>query len=177
MNQVEQAIFDAVLRINPRPGTLLDIGCGNAFFAQTLASALPQTAITGLDPAYPRRPVSTRIEFVQCNVESLPFGAGTFDVLTASKSLHHWSDKKKGLAEAYRVLKSGGWLIIGDPLLQGWLEKPYLAWLVRLLDSGTISPYGELVSQLEETGYQAIDIAMIPKSMNSLYLIRAQKEG
>jgi len=111
---------------------------------------------------------------VKGNVENLPFSEGTFDVLTASKSLHHWENKKAGLQEAYRVLRRGGWLIMGDPLIKGWLENRFLGWLVQRLDSGTISPYKELVSQLEEAGFVSIDISMIPRSMKSLFLIVAQ---
>jgi len=175
MNQTEQAIFNTVLKLQPRPSTLLDIGCGVASFTATIASALPQTAVTGLDPVHPRRPVPASIRFVRGNVEDLPFNEESFDVLTASKSLHHWSNKKKGLAESYRVLKRGGWLVVGDALIQGWLENRFMGWLVKHLDSGTISPYGELVVQLEEVGFEAISITMIPKSMKSLFLIQAQK--
>lgn len=175
MNQVQQAILDAVLKASPRPQAILDIGCGNASFTQVMASVLPGTRVTGLDLAYPKRAVPAGIKFVMGCVEVLPFGAESFDVLTASKSLHHWDDKDKGLAEAYRVLKKGGWLVIGDPLIQGWLENRFAKWLVPLLDSGSISVYGELVAALKGAGFESIDITMIPHSLKSLFLIVARK--
>ena len=42
---------------------------------------------------------------VQAYAEALPFGKGTFDGAMALLTIHHWSDVRKGLAEALRVAR------------------------------------------------------------------------
>ena len=175
MSQMQQAILQAVLRLTPRPQSLLDIGCGNASFTRVMASDLPQTSVVGLDPVLPRRPAPRGIRFVVGDVTKLPFDEASFDVLTSCKSFHHWGDKKAGLQESYRVLKKGGWLVIGDGLIQGWLDNRVMRWMVKHLDSGDIADYNELVSMLKSVGFESTSITMIPKSLNSLFLILAQK--
>ena len=48
------------------------------------------------------------IEFAIGDVMLLPYGDGTFDIATCRRAAHHFSDKKKFLAETFRVLKKGG---------------------------------------------------------------------
>ncbi|MCL2807507.1 MAG: hypothetical protein FWD27_05000 [Coriobacteriia bacterium] len=64
MNLAQRALYNEVLKIRPLPRALLDIGCGDASFAQRLAEALSQTQVTGLDIALPKRPVAASISFV-----------------------------------------------------------------------------------------------------------------
>jgi ubiquinone/menaquinone biosynthesis C-methylase UbiE len=42
---------------------------------------------------------------VQAAAEALPFGDGTFGVAMAVLTIHHWSDKPRGLAEMRRVAR------------------------------------------------------------------------
>ncbi len=48
------------------------------------------------------------IEFAIGDVMQLPYGDNTFDVATCRRAAHHFTDKKKFLAETFRVLKKGG---------------------------------------------------------------------
>ncbi|WP_163311821.1 class I SAM-dependent methyltransferase, partial [Enterobacter cloacae] len=60
--------------------------------------------------------------------ERLPFDDAAFDIVATRFSAHHWYDVRKGLAEARRVLKPGGKLVIVDivapevPLLDTLLQ-------------------------------------------------------
>jgi SAM-dependent methyltransferase len=47
----------------------------------------------------------------------LPFDDGSFDVVVARYSLHHFSNPNKTLAESFRCLKPGGMLLYSDPVL------------------------------------------------------------
>jgi len=176
MRAVHKSILDAVLQIDPPPRALLDIGCGDGSFTRALCHHLPFTSITGLDLSLPRYlGGATGIRFVEGTVERLPFPTASFDLVTVSLSMHHWTDKGKGLAEISRVLKPGGHLIIGDPLLQGWLGNPLLGRLAQSIDHGCFATVPELESYLLKSGFDSPAISLVPNSFKSTFLITAQK--
>jgi glycosyltransferase involved in cell wall biosynthesis/SAM-dependent methyltransferase len=53
------------------------------------------------------------------DVESLSFGDGTFDLIISNDVLEHVINPSKALAEAYRVMRSGGELLMTVPLNLG----------------------------------------------------------
>jgi demethylmenaquinone methyltransferase/2-methoxy-6-polyprenyl-1,4-benzoquinol methylase len=53
-----------------------------------------------------------KVEFVEADAMSLPFGDGEFDAVTISFGLRNIKDAKAALGEMYRVLKPGGRLVI-----------------------------------------------------------------
>lgn len=52
------------------------------------------------------------IEYVQANAECLPFAANSFDCITIGFGLRNVTDKPAALRSMYRVLKSGGQLLV-----------------------------------------------------------------
>ena len=60
-------------------------------------------------------------------LEKAQFQAGMFDVITFWHVLEHVEDSTQTLAEAYRILRPGGWLVVQlpDPLCwqAGWFGK------------------------------------------------------
>jgi len=168
--------LEAVLSLQPNPGTLLDIGSGSGVLTQALAASLPRTTLTAVDTY---RPIHTRhnITFIPGKAESLPFGDSSFDVVTASLSLHHWQSKQEGLQEAFRVLKDGGRLIIGDPLLDGLLHSRFWSGLAQAIDRGNFTAPDELRGYLARAGFTEPTVCVVPGSPNSLYLITASKPG
>ncbi|MCL2757505.1 MAG: methyltransferase domain-containing protein [Coriobacteriia bacterium] len=176
MRSVHRSILGAALHFSPPPRTLLDVGCGDGLFSRELARCLHNTDITALDHNYPRNLLeSARLRFVAGSVDDLPFDANSFDVVTVSLSLHHWADKEKGLAEIYRVLTERGRLIIGDPLLEGWLSKRFWGRLAQAIDGGIFSDPQELTTDLQRVGFEQVCISLVPESMKSLFLITATK--
>ena len=61
--------------------------------------------------AYPC--LSDPCNFLACHAEYLPFTSGTFDWVHMRSVLDHFGDPYLALKEAYRVLKVGGFLLIG----------------------------------------------------------------
>ena len=176
MRNVQKSILDAVLEIHPPPKALLDVGCGDGFFTRALSSSLPSVVITALDLSFPKYLAGyTGIRFVEGRVEKLPFDSGSFDVVTASLSMHHWDDKKQGISEIYRVLRGNGHIIIGDPLLQGWLNNPLLGWLAQKIDRGVFATTQEALVYLENAGFESANVQIVPHSLRSLFLITAAK--
>jgi 2-polyprenyl-6-hydroxyphenyl methylase/3-demethylubiquinone-9 3-methyltransferase len=97
----------------PRPGAvLLDLACGAGLLAPHVAgmgythvgvdlspTALPQAAVHGVLP-------------VRGDVLALPFADGAADVVSAGEILEHFPDLPAAVAEACRVLRPGGWLVL-----------------------------------------------------------------
>ena len=113
--------------------TILDIGSGGGFdviFAAIKAGA--EGNVTGIDvtPGMLERSKKnlkeTSIETVvlrQASAENLPFSDNKFDVVISNGVFNLIPEKAKALSEVYRVLKSGGRLMMADQILTGELSK------------------------------------------------------
>jgi SAM-dependent methyltransferase len=102
-------------RLERRAGRALDVGCGAGLSTAALAP-LAEHAI-GLEPAPAMlahsRAVAPQARFVIGAAERLPFGAGTFDLVTAAGSLNY-ADLPPALGEIARVLAPGGRFLLYD---------------------------------------------------------------
>lgn len=117
---------------------VLDVGCGNGVLTRPIADIVgPSGETWGIDPA----PDMIRVAMQAANragsaahfklaaVEGLPFPDASFDVVVMSLVLHHLPPDLKaiGLKEAYRVLQSGGRLLVIEP------DRPqYWVWRILL---------------------------------------------
>jgi SAM-dependent methyltransferase len=103
-------------------GTILDIGTGPGRLPLLLSEMAPHTKCIGVDirrillsdavQDAIKNKCCDRVSFVQANVQALPFADQTFDMVISMFSLHQWRDRKKGVAELYRVLKNEGVVLI-----------------------------------------------------------------
>ena len=102
---------------------MCDLGCGGgAPFLKHIESRL--TSGTGLDE-YVGRPPGGNISIVHADITAnLPLQSGQFDHVTMLAVLEHLTDPARVLAEAYRILRPEGSLIMTwpspavDPILE-----------------------------------------------------------
>jgi SAM-dependent methyltransferase len=95
--------------------SLLDAGCGSGLFSRMAVAAGAQVigvdAASGLlEVARERNP---QHNFLEEDLESLPFASNSFDVVTGFNSFQYAGNFTNAVAEAKRVLKDGGLLVIG----------------------------------------------------------------
>jgi SAM-dependent methyltransferase len=108
-----------------KPGEdVLDIGSGPGFLACEMSSEVaPGGSVTGVDPsgsmlsiarARSRPAGSAPAEFRPGEATALPCAAGSFDVVTSTQVYEYVDDVPAALAEAWRVLRPGGRLLVLD---------------------------------------------------------------
>jgi arsenite methyltransferase len=111
----------------------LDIGCGRGAVLTAVAARLTRGRVTGVDlwsrrdqsgnsDAVTRRNaalehVSDRADLATGDMRMLPFRHASFDLVVSSLAIHNISsraERRAAVAEAWRVLKPGGRLVIAD---------------------------------------------------------------
>jgi ubiquinone/menaquinone biosynthesis C-methylase UbiE len=109
--------------------TILDVGCGGGRTVNKLAAMAPQGKIHGID--HSEQSVATsqrvnaqliremRVEVHHGSVSQLPFREETFDLVTAIESHFWWPDLPTDMREVFRVLKTGGKLIVIAEVYKG----------------------------------------------------------
>jgi SAM-dependent methyltransferase len=107
------------IRRTPGPASVLDAGCGSGYGSAELAktgAAVTGADISGEAVTYARERFGAQgIRFVEAPCESLPFETGAFDLVTAFEVIEHLERWREMLAEANRVLKPGGVLLVSTP--------------------------------------------------------------
>ena len=175
LRTIHYAVLHEISCSQTIPQTILDVGCGNGSFTQVVSARFPSSKITAIDTSGPKFSSSDNMAFVKGSVEQLAFASESFDLVFTVLSLHHWREKDKGISEIYRVLKKGGRLIIGDPLLEDWMSNRILGWLMQVLDGGTFTDEKRVSEYLKTAGFGDVGISLVPNTMKSLYLITAKK--
>jgi len=121
--------------LNMTPGMILEAGCGRGAWLEWLNNIHLRPAV-GLDYAkhtlyrlHNRRP---SFLLTSGDILKLPFADQSFSIIMSWGVIEHFYDLslvRTALYEAYRILKSSGWLFITVPLLN-WLriiKLPYRA--------------------------------------------------
>ena len=117
--------------------SVLDAGCGAGMFSSMAVKA--GARLIGVDAASGLLEVARRRNpdnnFLEEDLEALPFSDNTFDVVTGFNSFQYAGSFDKALAEASRVLKHGGHLVLAI-----W-AKPELSDATNILKAiGTLLP-------------------------------------
>lgn len=120
-----------------RFNTGIDVCCGTGQSTRALRDIAD--FVVGADSSsamLEQAPALEGVEYRLCSAESIDAKAETFDIMTVALALH-WLQRDAFLAEAQRVLKEDGWLVIhnngfkgemkGNPEYAFWNQNRYLA--------------------------------------------------
>lgn len=109
--------------------TILDVGCGGGKTVSKLAALATEGKLYGVDFSEASVAVSKktnargieadRVEIRQASVSQLPFSDGMFDLVTAVETHFWWPDLPGDTREIFRVVKSGGKVIVIAEIYKG----------------------------------------------------------
>ncbi len=109
--------------------TILDVGCGGGRTISKLATMASEGKVWGID--YSEESVTAahrrntrwidigRVSIREGSVSQLPFADNTFDGVTAIETHLFWPNLPEDLREIFRVLRSGGVLLIVAEIYKG----------------------------------------------------------
>ena len=108
--------------------TVLNVGAGTGSYEPT------DRSVTAIEPSIEmiRQRRTTAAHIIQGSAEDLPFDDNSFDASMAILTIHHWTDKEKGLREMRRVTRGPIVILTFDPLHQSYWLADYFPELVKL---------------------------------------------
>lgn len=112
LHQIRRLEFELLFERVPvgRKARVLELGSGDGFQLGLLRQRFER--VSAIDPF---RPPAERAGFVFARAEALPFPDACFDLVCSSNVLEHLEDRRRGLQEAVRVLRPGGYMAHAVP--------------------------------------------------------------
>ena len=100
----------------------LDVGAGTGFSTLGIVERIQANAVTMLDQSHEQlRRADAKPELADCrklvgDAEALPFADDSFDRYVSCGSIEYWPDPALAIAEAHRVVRPGGTVLVVGPL-------------------------------------------------------------
>jgi len=114
-------------RALPRPGRLLDAGCGTGGLLAKLGARYPERSAVGVDVAAiacARARSKSGQPVCAGSVDALPFADGAFTAIFSADVLCHRAvDEHEALRQFHRVLGRGGLLVLNLPSYRWMLSR------------------------------------------------------
>jgi ubiquinone/menaquinone biosynthesis C-methylase UbiE len=144
---------------------VLDVGCGTGGLARAIASSAP-AQITGCDRSerfidfarrLPRPRVGT-VHWAVGDAQQLPFRSSSFDRILLSLVLHQLPDPRAASAEAFRVLRGNGLVLvrtIAPADVAGRVPHRYVPTMAAA-DAARLPPVEAITAWLVQAGFTRV---------------------
>jgi ArsR family transcriptional regulator len=159
-----KGVAEALLRLMP-PIVIADLGAGEGTFALLLAERAAK--VIAVDTSAKMIEVGreqalrhgvTNVEFRLGDMEEVPIEDGQVDLVFFSQSLHHALHPDRALAEAARVLRPGGRVVVLDLVKHRFEEAREL-----YADEWLGFSEAELETMLEKAGFANLQTSVVHK--------------
>ncbi len=181
LEQMNTEVLAQGTRAAAPPKDVLDLGCGAGAVTRRAAQYFPGSKVTGIALApvelqraaeLTPRHLSHRVLFAGGNYLSLPFREAAFDMAFALESSCYapGTDKSALIAEARRVLRPGGRLVLADAMLR---RHPVRSRLTRAALRGMyqgwklpeLAALPHVLRRLEELGFHDIRVDDVSRNV------------
>ncbi|HJH31903.1 MAG TPA: methyltransferase domain-containing protein [Methanosarcinaceae archaeon] len=157
-----------IIELTAPSGTdhLLDVATGTGFLAFEFANHV--SCVTGIDFTGEMLAIANQykadndienVVFESADVESLPFGDGSFDLVSCRFALHHFLHPEKAISEIARVLKHDGKVVISDITSPEDIAKSeYQNEMEQIRDPSHVKHYrpSEIVQMLTDRDFEIL---------------------
>jgi SAM-dependent methyltransferase len=124
-----------MLRDVTGPAVIVDLGCGDGSALAIAAEQNPAHRFAGIDWSGDalRQAQAVGLTVMRASVSggSLPVADGAADVVIMSELIEHLVDPDGAVAEARRILRPGGSLLLSTPNLAAWYNRGLLAFGIQ----------------------------------------------
>jgi ubiquinone/menaquinone biosynthesis C-methylase UbiE/DNA-binding HxlR family transcriptional regulator len=173
-----QGLAETFLLLAP-PIVVADLGAGEGTVSQLLARRVRSVIavdnsekMVAFGSELARKHGVDNLEYRKGDLEALPIEDGAVDVALFSQSLHHAQHPSRAIAEAHRILKPGGRIVVLD-LLRHHREEARELYADLWLGFTEV----EIRSLLRKTGFQNVSTAVVHRETEAPYFATMLASG
>ena len=155
---------------------VLDAGCGAGHTAlafavnagHVIACDFTRTMLDQVETLARERSIDN-VSAQLADVDDLPFGDTTFDIVATRYSAHHWLHPERALAEFRRLLTADGVFLISDIMAhENYAQDTFLQTIELLRDPSHVRDYriSEWQAMLESAGFESEVILQFDLSLH-----------
>lgn len=173
-HRLYRKVFELIPESERNAGNILEVACGLGGCARYLSSRLGAGKITGINISDVQlaacRANAPGCTFVRMSATDLAFPDASFHHVISIEAAFHFDPRTRFLAEAHRVLRPGGWLVMSDILAdaggyRGWVgEAPGIIPAANIFEGEWDQRVDAYTDLFQDAGFVDVDVEEVTAS-------------